>query len=111
VSERKGELRDGSRMSVIVRWGCPECHADYDTPRICSGTHAELNVHLPRSTERIKYVPAEQLRGAVSEFVAYLRACGPASDPAEWHRLMAKHDPEYPESDVGRAYRALGGQS
>lgn len=50
----------------------------------------------------------QQLQGAVSEFVAYLRACGPASDPAEWHRLMAKHDPEYPESDVGRAYLALG---
>ena len=45
---------------------------------------------------------------SVPDLVAYLRDIGPASDPDEWHRLMAKYDPEhYAQSETGRAYRAL----
>lgn len=53
-------------MSVIRRWRCPKCDASYGAPRMCSGTHADVNSHTVVYTVETEYVPAKQLRGAVS---------------------------------------------
>ena len=49
------------------------------------------------------------LRDDLAEAVAFLRACGPASNPRAWHRLMARIDPEYHDLPQVRAFRTWHG--
>jgi hypothetical protein len=39
--------------------------------------------------------------------LSFLRACGPASDPVEWHKIMEQIDPDYETSGPGASRRWL----
>lgn len=75
---------------------------------------AAANASVWPSTHATHRVLVDQIRDletqrtrAVDEAVAFMRDCGPAADPTAWHAFMEKYDPEYEQSDAGKARRAL----
>jgi hypothetical protein len=49
------------------------------------------------------------LRDDLAEAVAFLRACGPASNPRAWHRLMARIAPSTTTSPRSARFRTWHG--
>ena len=56
-----------------------------------------------RAKERIVVLDAEVER-LRTEAVALIDRLGPAADPNAWHAFMEKHDPNYAQSERGRAW-------